>query len=109
MSLIHNTHRAKRTGLVFALTFAVLTAGFALSVSLPARPSPSAARISTDPARLRPVQIDNLFMTSAEAGFAIGQLPGSSNQGGTVLRTTDGGRVWTEITPHIYLQIPRAI
>lgn len=101
MSLIHNTHRKRRAGLVFALTFAVLTAGFALSVSLPTRPSPSAARISTDPTRLRPVQIDGLFMTSAESGFAIGQLPGSSNQGGTVLRTTDGGRVWTEVTPHL--------
>ncbi|MHB1628009.1 MAG: WD40/YVTN/BNR-like repeat-containing protein [Bacilli bacterium] len=101
MSHKRHERRAGRTNLVFALTFTVLAAGFALSVSLPARPSPSAARISTGLARLRPVQIDNLFMTSAEEGFAIGQLPGSPNQGGTVLHTTDGGRVWTEITPHL--------
>ncbi len=101
MSHKYSKHRTGRTNLAFALTFTVLAAGFALSVSLPARPSPSSTRISTGSARLRPVQIDNLSMASAEAGFAIGQLPGSPNQGGMVLRTTDGGRVWTDITPHL--------
>lgn len=85
--------------LIFGMFVSFITSFFGLSLSVNSKTAASAGDGHPVKRTAHKVNLDMSIMTGDHVGFAIGELPSGSEYGNLVLKSTDGGALWSDITP----------